>query len=73
MVLYKYLNYAVDKIVDAGHATSTDCNTNYRAILLMMLSITPLCKPLKTDPLSMQLEQSLLLQNTHPDNLMCVC
>ena len=56
MVLYKYLNYAVDKIVDTGHATSTDCNTNYRAILLMMLSITPLCKPLKTDPLSMQLE-----------------
>ena len=34
-VLYKYLNCDVDKTIDSGHATSTDCNTNYRIILLI--------------------------------------
>ena len=48
VVLYKYGNCAVDKTMDTGYTTSTDCNTNYRIILLMMLSITPSCKPLKT-------------------------
>ena len=36
MVLYKYLNCAVDKTVDNGHTTSTDFNTNNRIILLML-------------------------------------
>ena len=26
VVLYKYLNCAADKAIDAGHTTSTDCN-----------------------------------------------
>ena len=41
VVLYKYLNCAVDKAIDTGHTTSTDCNTNCRIILLMTLFITP--------------------------------
>ena len=41
VVLCKYGNCAVDKTMDTGHTTSTDYNTNYRIILLMMLSITP--------------------------------
>ena len=40
MVLYKYINCAVDKIVDPGHTASTDCNTNYGIILSVMLFIT---------------------------------
>ena len=47
VVLYKYLNCAVDKTIDTGHTTSTDCNTNYRIILLLF--ITYGCKPFKTD------------------------
>ena len=50
VVLYKYLNCVNDKTIDNGHTTSTDCNTNYRIILLIMLFITPWCKPLKADP-----------------------
>ena len=50
VVLYKYLNCAPDKTIDTGHTTNTDCNTNYRIILYMMLFVTPWCKPLKTDP-----------------------
>ena len=50
VVLYKYLNCAVDKAIEPGHAISTDCNTNYWIILLMMLFITSWCKSLKTDP-----------------------
>ena len=56
VVLSKYLNFAVDKTFDTGHAAGTDCNTNYRTILLMMLFITTWYKPLKTDPLPMPLE-----------------
>ena len=41
VVLYKYLNHAADKVIDTGSTTSTDCNTNYEIILLMMLFITP--------------------------------
>ena len=51
VVLYKYLNCAVNKTIDTGHTTSIDCNTNYVILLLMTLFITPWCKPLKTDPL----------------------
>ena len=29
VVLYKYLNCAVDIAIDTGHTISTDCNTNY--------------------------------------------
>ena len=47
VVLHKYLNCAPDKTIDAGHTASTDCN---RTILLIMLSITSWCKPLKADP-----------------------
>ena len=50
VVLYKYLNFAVDKIIGTGHTTSTDCNTDYEIIQLMKLFITSWCKPLKIDP-----------------------
>ena len=50
VVLYKYLNCAVDKTIDTGHTTSTDCITNYRITLLVISIITPWCKPLKRDP-----------------------
>ena len=50
VVLYKYLDCAVDK---TGSGCNTnywgDCNTNYRIIPLMLL-ITSWCKTLKTDP-----------------------
>ena len=46
MILYKYLNYDVDKTIDTGHTT----NANYNIILFMMLFMTFCCKPLKTDP-----------------------
>ena len=36
-VLYKYLNCALDKTIDTCHATSADCDTNYRIILLCYL------------------------------------
>ena len=49
VVLYKYVNCAVDKATDTGYTSSTDCNTNYRTMLLMFF-ITPWCKPSKTDP-----------------------
>ena len=35
-VLYKQLNYAVDKITDTGHTTNNKCNTDYSKKLLMM-------------------------------------
>ena len=40
MVLYKCLNCAVDKTIHTGHTASTDCNTKYKIILLVMLFIT---------------------------------
>ena len=49
IILYKYLNCPADKTIDPGHTASTDCNTNYGIILLMILFITFLCKDLKTD------------------------
>ena len=49
VIICKCLNCAVDKTIDTGHTTSTDCNTNYR-IILLMLFITSWCKPSKTDP-----------------------
>ena len=49
VVLYKYLNCAVDKTIDNDHTTNIYCNTNYR-IILLMLFITSWCQPLKTDP-----------------------
>ena len=55
VVLYKYLNCAVDKTIDTEHTASTDCastdcNTNYRIKLLIISFITSWCKPLKTHP-----------------------
>ena len=44
VVLYKYLSCAVDEAIDTGH--TTDCNTNYRLILLILF-ITSWCQPLK--------------------------
>ena len=44
------LNFAVDKTIETSHTTSTDCNVNYRIILLVMFLITSWCKPLETDP-----------------------
>ena len=32
-VLYKYLNCVIDKTIDSGDTTSTDCNTKHRKIL----------------------------------------
>ena len=36
MILLNYLNCAVGKTIDTGHIT--DCNTNYKTILLMMFN-----------------------------------
>ena len=48
VVFYKHLICAVNKTIDTDHIT--DCNTNHKIILLMMLFITSWCKPLKTNP-----------------------
>ena len=37
VVLYKYLNCVIDKTIDSGDTTSTDCNTKYRKILFCYL------------------------------------
>ena len=50
VVLYIYLNSAPDKTTEAGSTGSTDCNYNYRIILLVMLLITSWWKPFKADP-----------------------
>ena len=50
VVLYKYVNCTVDKTIDTGHTASTECNSNDKILLLMMLFITSWSKPLKTDP-----------------------
>ena len=50
VVLYKYLNCALDKTIYTDHTTSTKFNSNYRIILLIMLFITSWCKVFKTDP-----------------------
>ena len=44
------LDYSAYKTIDTDHTAITDCNTNYRIILLMMLFITSSFKPLKIDP-----------------------
>ena len=49
VVLNKYLNCTVDKTIDTGHTASTDCNTYYKIVVLMMLFITSRCKLLKAD------------------------
>ena len=49
LVLHNDLNCAVDKTIDTGHTTTTDCNINYRIILLMVLFITSQCRRFKTD------------------------
>ena len=49
VVLYKYVIYPADKTFDTGSTTKTDRNTNYRAVLLMMLFISSCCNNLKTD------------------------
>ena len=36
VVLHKYLNCAADKTIDTAHTASTDCNTNYSIIILML-------------------------------------
>ena len=50
VVLCRYVNCPVDKTIDTGHIASTDCNSSYRIILLMMLFVTFWCKALKTHP-----------------------
>ena len=45
VVLYKYLNCAVDKTIDTG----IDCNTNY-GIILLMLFTTSLEKAFENKP-----------------------
>ena len=51
VVLYKYLNCALDKTIDMGDTLSNECNTNYRIMLLMMtLFITSWYKFFKRDP-----------------------
>ena len=40
-VPYKNVNCAVNKTIYTGYTTSTDCNSNFRIILLMMLFIAP--------------------------------
>ena len=75
VILDKYLNCAADKTIDTGHTASTNCNTNYGIILLMLL-ITSWCKPLKTDPsreICTYATWVTHLQNKHPDKLICVC
>ena len=47
IILYKQLSLAVDKTIDTGDTTYSNCNTNYR-ITLSMFCITSWCKPLKT-------------------------
>ena len=42
VILYKYLNCAVDKTIDNGGTTSADANINYRIILLITLLINSL-------------------------------
>ena len=39
----------IQKPIDTDHTASTDCNNNYRVILLMMLFITSLITAFKTD------------------------
>ena len=39
VIPYKYFNCAVDETIDTGPTASTDCNTNY-GIMLLMLFIT---------------------------------
>ena len=39
----------IQKTIDTDHTASTDCNNNYRVILLMMLFITSLITAFKTD------------------------
>ena len=48
VALYKYINNAVDKTIGTGHTSSTDCYTDYRIKLLMMLFITSWCQPEQT-------------------------
>ena len=49
VALWKYLYCVVDKTIDTGHTTSTDCNTKYKVILLMMLFKIYWCTSFKTD------------------------
>ena len=39
-IIDSLFNPDVDKAIDTGYTTSTDCNTNYGIILLMMSFIT---------------------------------
>ena len=52
MILYKYVNCAVDKTIASVPTTSTDCDSSYTVILIMMLFVTPCSNPLKADPFS---------------------
>ena len=57
VVLYKYLNYNVNKTTNAGHIINY--NTKYCTVMLMMiLLISSWSKPLKTE-LNMLLKVSL--------------
>ena len=52
MILYKYVNCAVDKTIASVPTTRADCNSNYKVILIMMLFVTPCSNPLEADPFS---------------------
>ena len=77
VVQYKYLNCAVYKTISTGHTTSTDCNTNHRVILLIMLFITFWCKLLKRgssrETCTYSTWVNFFWSNIHPDKLTCVC
>ena len=50
LAFYIYLNCAVDKTIGTSHTSNSDCSTNHKIVLLMMLIVTSLYKPLKRDP-----------------------
>ena len=52
MILYKYVNCAVDKTIASVPTTSTDCDSSYTVILIMMLFVTPCSNPLEADQFS---------------------
>ena len=73
VVLYKFLNCAVDKTIDTGHIT--DCNTSYK-IILSMLFVTSWYKLLKKYPFreisTYATTVKPFLPNIHPDKLIWV-
>ena len=69
----KKINGTVGKAIHTGHTTYTDCYTNYRKILLIMLFIASWFKPLQRKPYRQMCTYETwvkaFLPNAHPDNL----